>query len=102
MPRVLIALLLTFSIGAADPTYEQQLFKWRANRLAELTADDGWLTVVGLFWMHQGQNHAGSGGGMDLKMAPPAPTELGTFTLEREHVTFSAAPGVAVRIAGRI
>ncbi len=101
MPRVWIVLLLTFSISAVDPSYERQLLKWRADRLAELTADDGWLTVVGLFWMHQGQNHAGSSGGMDLKIAPPAPQELGTFTLEAEHVSFTPAPGVPVRIAGR-
>ena len=65
MPPVWVVLLLALSLGAADPDYEKQLLKWRADRLAELTADDGWLTVVGLFWMHQGQNHAGSSGGMD-------------------------------------
>ena len=101
MPRIVIGLLLALSLGAADPDYEKQLLKWRADRLAELTADDGWLTVVGLFWMHQGQNHAGSSGGMDLKIAPPAPQELGTFTLEGEHVSFTPTPGVPVRIAGR-
>jgi uncharacterized protein len=102
MLRVAAALLLGLSLTPIDSAYEKQVLEWRKTRLAELTADDGWLTVVGLFWMHQGQNHAGSGGGMDLKMAPPAPTELGTFTLEGEHVTFSAAPDVAVRIAGQI
>jgi uncharacterized protein (DUF1684 family) len=101
MPRSLFALVVTLSLSAADPDYEKQLLKWRADRLAELTADDGWLTVVGLFWMHQGQNHAGSGDGMDMKMASPAPQELGTFTLEGEHVSFMPTPGVAVRIAGQ-
>jgi uncharacterized protein len=100
MPRTLI-LVLVLSIGATDSSYEQQLLKWRADRLAELTADDGWLTVVGLFWLRQGQNRAGSGAAMDLKMAAPAPPELGTFTLEGEHVLFRAAPGVAVRIGGQ-
>jgi uncharacterized protein (DUF1684 family) len=101
MLRFVVGLLLTLAISATDPSYEQQLLKWRADRLAELTADDGWLTVVGLFWMHQGANHAGSGGGMDLKMPSPAPQELGTFTLQGAHVSFAAAPGVPVRVAGR-
>jgi uncharacterized protein len=100
MPRFVVGLLLTLAISATDPYYEQQLLKWRADRLAELTADDGWLTVVGLLWMHQGANHAGSGSGMDLKMSLPAPQELGTFTLEGERVWFVAAPGVPVRVAG--
>jgi uncharacterized protein (DUF1684 family) len=101
MPRLLIGLLLTLAIGVADPSYERELLKWRADRLAELTADDGWLTVVGLLWMHQGANHAGSGSGMDLKMPSAAPQELGTFTLEGERVSFAAAPGVPVRVAGQ-
>ena len=75
--------------------------KWRADRLAELTADDGWLTVVGLFWMHTGENHAGSGAAMDLKMPPPAPSDLGTFMLQGDRVSFRAAtPGVSVTAAG--
>ena len=38
---------------------------------------------------------------MDLKMPSPAPQELGVFTLEGEHVSFAAAPGVPVRVAGQ-
>jgi uncharacterized protein len=98
---ILVLLLVVLSIGSPDSSYEQQLQKWRADRLAELTADDGWLTVVGLYWMHQGQNHAGSGRGMDLTLAPPAPPELGTFTLAGERVTFTPAAGVLITIAGK-
>jgi uncharacterized protein len=101
MLRIAAALLLGLSVSAVDPAYEKQLLEWRKTRLAELTADDGWLTVVGLFWMHQGPNRAGSGAGMDLRMAPPAPPELGTFTLNGERVSFEASPGVAVRAGER-
>ena len=38
---------------------------------------------------------------MDLKMAAPAPQELGTFTLEGDRVSFTAAAGVAVRMGGQ-
>ena len=99
MIRIAAAVLLGLALGQVDSSYRQQLLKWRADRLAELTADDGWLTVVGLHWMHQGQNRAGSGSGMDLKMAPPAPAEFGTFAWEGERVTFTPAAGVAVRTA---
>ena len=97
MIRIAATLVLSLALGQADSSYRQQLLKWRADRLAELTADDGWLTVVGLFWMHQGQNHAGSGKGMDLTLAPPAPADLGTFAWQGERVTFTPAAGVAVR-----
>jgi uncharacterized protein len=101
MLRLAVAFLIWLTLPPTDPGYEKQLLEWRKTRLAELTADDGWLTVAGLFWMHEGRNHAGSGRAMDLKMAPPAPQELGTFTLERDRVSFAAAPGVPVRIAGQ-
>jgi uncharacterized protein (DUF1684 family) len=90
---LLLAAVAAISIDATDPAYEKQLLEWRKTRLAELTADDGWLTVVGLLWIHQGANHAGSASGMDLKMPSPAPQELGVFTLEGERVSFAAAQG---------
>jgi len=99
MIRIAAAVLLGLALGQVDPSYRQQLLTWRADRLAELTADDGWLTVVGLFWMHEGQNHAGSGKGMDLTLAPPAPADFGTFAWQGERVTFIPAAGVAVRTA---
>ena len=93
MLRIAPALLLALSLVPGNTAYEKQLLEWRKTRLAELTADDGWLTVVGLFWMHQGPNRAGSGSAMDLKMAPPAPRELGTFTLEGDVLTFIIPEG---------
>jgi uncharacterized protein (DUF1684 family) len=33
---------------------------WRAGRLARLTADDGWLTLTGLYWLEPGENLFGS------------------------------------------
>ena len=33
-----------------DPNaYAKEIEQWRAKRLADLTSDDGWLTLVGLF-----------------------------------------------------
>ena len=89
------------SIDATDPAYEKQLLEWRKTRLAELTADDGWLTVVGLLWMHQGANHAGSGSGMDLKMPSPAPQELGHLHARGRARVVRRGTGRLVRVAGQ-
>jgi uncharacterized protein (DUF1684 family) len=43
-----------------DPEYAAEIEEWRAKRLARLTADSGWLTVTGLFWLEQGENLFGS------------------------------------------
>ena len=43
-----------------DPEYAAEIEEWRAKRLARLTADDGWLTLTGLYWLDQGENLFGS------------------------------------------
>lgn len=53
---------------AATPTaaptdqaaYKSELQKWQNDRLAGLTKDDGWLTLIGLFWLNDGDNKLGS------------------------------------------
>jgi uncharacterized protein (DUF1684 family) len=40
---------------AAD-AYRAQIEEWRVHREAGLKADGGWLTVTGLFWLHEGTN----------------------------------------------
>jgi uncharacterized protein (DUF1684 family) len=53
-------LLMIFAAGvllAATPDPRDiQLDKWRANYEASLKAPDGWLSVAGLSWLHDGAN----------------------------------------------
>ena len=43
-----------------DPTYAAEVEDWRIARLARLTADDGWLSLTGLYWLEPGENRFGS------------------------------------------
>lgn len=81
--------------------YERSILEWRRERLARLTAEDGWLTLVGLHWLRDGPNRAGSGASSDVRLPATAPPALGVFTPEGEAVRFEGAPGVAVRLRGR-
>jgi uncharacterized protein len=54
---------LAAAIGAASRLvrgetvpYQQQIAEWRRKREASLKAVDGWLTVTGLQWLHEGIN----------------------------------------------
>jgi uncharacterized protein (DUF1684 family) len=100
--RVLI-LALTLLTAAADvsPAYKAEIARYRKDRVAELTAPDGWLAVRGLFWLHDGDNSAGSDPAADVKLPPRTPKRIGVFTLEAGHVTFAAAPGAGVTAAGK-
>ena len=59
---VTISILVTSFAGSllAQTSYEKQQQAWRTDREEKLKADDGWLTVAGLFWMREGLNEVGS------------------------------------------
>ena len=88
--------------GTAGADYRRSIESWRAEREAKLTADDGWLTLVGLFWLDEGPNRVGSAPGADVALAPgSAPAAVGTITFRDTIATFTPAPGADVRINGK-
>ena len=92
--RVIICAALAATLLASS-TYDRVIEAWRRNREIELKADDGWLTVAGLFWLHDGENTAGSDSSSSI-LLPRGPTHLGTFTYRGGKVTFHAARGIQV------
>ena len=40
--------------------YEHSIKEWRKSREQSLAKEDGWLTLVGLFWLSEGRNDFGS------------------------------------------
>lgn len=69
------------AVHAADTDpYSRQIEQWRADRVARLTAPDGWLSLIGLEWLHEGANRIGSGADNDIVLSA-GPAHLGTVTL---------------------
>jgi uncharacterized protein (DUF1684 family) len=100
MRSILIALIAYFVAAPAD-TYRAEILKYRAAREAELKADDGWLTVTGLFLLKPGTNVAGSAAGSDVHLPSKAPARMGVFELKDDKVTFTADPSAHITSAGR-
>jgi hypothetical protein len=74
--------------------HRREVEAWRAERVERLTAEDGWLTVVELAWLEEGDNPAGSQPDAVVVLpADQAPTAVGTFTLRGGAASFRAAPG---------
>jgi uncharacterized protein (DUF1684 family) len=71
-------------------TYESEIATWRQNREAKLKRDGGWLTVAGLFWLHEGPNTIGSGPKNDVVL-PAGPAQAGVFELHGGKVTAKIA-----------
>ncbi|HEX3580142.1 MAG TPA: DUF1684 domain-containing protein [Thermoanaerobaculia bacterium] len=61
MKRIVpLVLLLSFACSRKTeaPKFDEnaEIMKWRQNRLTRLKSDDGWLTLVGLQWLNDGEN----------------------------------------------
>ena len=50
----LIAAIAFVLVSAPAPSYRAEIEKYRKERLAELTAPNGWLAVQGLYWLLEG------------------------------------------------
>ena len=59
-----------------DPTYAAEVDQWRTERLARLTADDGWLTLTGLYWLEPGENRFGSAGDGAVVLPDPSVPDI--------------------------
>ncbi|MCK6685476.1 MAG: DUF1684 domain-containing protein [Thermoanaerobaculia bacterium] len=85
-----------------DETYAADLAKQRADRLTALTADSGWLTVTGLFWLEPGENAFGAEGSNPILLAGSGvPARAGVFVLGPDgSVRLRPDPGATVTVNG--
>jgi uncharacterized protein len=73
----------------ASDAYRAQIEEWRRQREAALKADGGWLTVTGLFWLHEGANSFGSASSNDIVLPADPALSDGAFVLSNGKVSFS-------------
>ena len=80
-----------------DDSYTRSIDKWRAERLEEINGEDGWTTLVGLFWLKEGKNRFGSHPSNDIVLpAGTAPKFAGSFRLDKGTVKLEAEPDAGV------
>lgn len=102
MRGIALGLAMVLALGAAEPdaAYVAQIEKSRAERLARLMRDEGWLTLVGLHFLEPGSNTVGSAADNTIVLKN-APAHVGTIVLnERGVVTLTVNPAEDVRVEG--
>ena len=72
-----------------------------AEALADLKAEDGWLSVSGLFWLKSGDTTVGSDPSNDVLLPAPLPGSVGSLKLAGGKVSLRVAPGVSVSRNGK-
>jgi len=84
-----------FDLGA----YKKEMESWKATRLQRLTSENGWLTLVGLYWLKEGKNSFGSDTTNTVILpAGATPPVAGILTLNHGVIHLDANPGAQVKI----
>ena len=100
---VMAAALVMVAARAAEssPAYTKEIETWRSQRVARLTTPEGWLTLVGLHFLNQGENSIGSAQDNDIVLAK-GPAHLGKVTLAADGgLKVTLAADADARIDGK-
>ena len=95
MTALWLAFYLVFFPATAPTGYQAQIEDWRVKREAALKAENGWLSVAGLFWLHEGDNAAGSNPEA-VVVLPAGAKSIGAFRFVSGKASFMPAAGAAV------
>jgi uncharacterized protein (DUF1684 family) len=114
IPSCLLAVLLGSSFFAcpllADENvapkihgenHKEAIEAWRASRHQGLMRPDGWLTLVGLEWLKEGENRVGSAADNDIQLSG-GPAYWGSVVLENDKLLFTSAGDESVKINGEL
>lgn len=81
--------------------YETAILKWRQEKDEALTAEDGWLALIGLFWLHEGLNTLGGDPRSEVPLTSGRVADhLGTLTLRDGVVRLDVEARQPVTIDG--
>lgn len=102
MRYLLLFLTAGVALASIPSDYVSQILAWRKAREAGLKADDGWLTVAGLFWLSNGANTVGADPASVITLpVGSAPSHAGVFEFHDGHTTFLPDAGSGALVNGK-
>jgi len=97
-----LALVLISAVNLRAQNYENTESLWRQQRAERLSAQDGWLSLIGLHWLTLGQNTIGAASDNSIQLSA-GPAHFGIITWEKNQVlTFLPAASATVSLSGKI
>ena len=79
--------------------HQHSIEAWRASRHERLGKANGWLTLVGLEWLKEGENRVGSAMNSDIQLTG-GPAYWGSVFLQNGQLHFQSSDRDKVRIDG--
>ena len=87
------------AMGESKTKYSRDIDEWHKGRIQRLKADDGWLTLVGLFPMTNGTHTFGSAADNEFVFPAGAPAHAGSITMADTVFTLTPASGSVMTLA---
>ncbi len=105
---VVLSVALAVS-GCEDPpppidpaVHSADVEAWREWRHADLMQPDGWLSLVGLYWLEPGRNTFGADPGNKIVFPPEnALANIGQFVLDNDTVSMTVRSNLGVQVDGK-
>jgi uncharacterized protein (DUF1684 family) len=89
--------------ASADEGYVRRVEAERHRRISRLTQPEGWLSLVGLDWLHDGVNSVGADPDSDVVLrGTDAPEQMGEVIVDDRGVRFVRAPRADVTLDGEL
>jgi uncharacterized protein (DUF1684 family) len=90
------------SAGSTGVDEATELARWKAQRLASLTGETGWLTLVGLYWFHEGANSFGRARSNAIALdEPQLDARAGTFIVSGRALRFEPGRSSCVHVGDK-
>jgi len=87
--------------AAVPDNYPAPVEEWQEYRIGVLTDSTGWLRLVDLIWLDEGENSFGAGDDRDIRFPEGSmPSHAGYFNKDEETVTMKVADGVEITHEG--
>jgi uncharacterized protein len=71
------------SSGQSATDWQRELLAWRAKRATNLQAPEGWLSLIALGWLKEGDNTFGSGEDCRIQIGAKVPSHIAIVRLEK-------------------
>lgn len=81
--------------------YIQEISEWREERNKTIRKENGWLALIGLYWLKIGKNQFGSGPECEIPLPPRVPTSVGYLEYNGKSVTLRTHGNQKVQVNGK-
>src|SRR5262249_2516827 len=87
--------------GSDAGSYDEEIKAWRKSRIHDLTSEDGWLALAGLFWLQPGKNTIGGSTASDIVLpGGNAPDYAASILVANGTITIEASPEAGITCDG--